>query len=483
MISAPVPPTAPTAPEIPTPAAQRLDLDLIRKYAIPGPRYTSYPAATQFTADFDSDEAIASIKADNAPGSTPASSRPLSLYIHLPFCESLCWYCGCNTIITRARESADRYLTDLEREIALTVVHIDRARPVEQLHLGGGTPTFLSPDQLRRLRDILRKYFTFTSDAEISVEIDPRQLTEEQVVALAELGMNRASLGVQDTDHAVQEAIHRIQPHSLNLLAAQRLRAAGVKSLNLDLIYGLPLQSPASLSRTLDDVLTLNPDRLSLFSYAHLPWLKPAQRIFEDRKQLPTPELKLDLFDLARTKLLEAGYVDIGLDHFARPDDELALARTNRTLHRNFQGYSTRAGSSLYSFGLSSISSTDDTYRQNHKTFDAYRGALDAGRLPIERGLTLTAEDKRRRILVMAIMCDLQLDFAVLAREDGIDVKADYARELASLDDLIADGIVELDAQGLRVTARGAPLLRVVAMRFDEHFKPSPQGGRHALSV
>ncbi len=483
MISDTIRPTAPTNPEKLTPAAQRLDLDLIRKYAIPGPRYTSYPAATQFTAKFDSAAAVASIKDDNAPCAISAAKRPLSLYIHLPFCEALCWYCGCNNIITRARESADHYLTDLEREIALTVAHIDLGRPVEQLHLGGGTPTFLTPAQLCRLGAILRRHFTFTPDAEISVEIDPRQLTEDQVVALAGLGMNRASLGVQDTDPAVQEAIHRIQPHSLNALAAQRLRAAGVKSLNLDLIYGLPLQTPASLARTLDDVLTLHPDRLSLFSYAHLPWLKPAQRIFEDRNQLPTPELKLDLFALARTRLLEAGYVDIGLDHFARPDDELARARAARTLHRNFQGYSTRAGSSLYSFGLSSISSTADTYRQNHKTFDTYRAALNAGHLPVERGLALTAEDKRRRILVMTIMCDLQLDFAALARESGIDVKTDYARELASLDDLIADGIVLVDTQGLRVTARGAPLLRVVAMRFDEHFKPSPQGGRHALSV
>jgi len=461
------------------PAPSHLDLDLIRRYAIPGPRYTSYPAATQFTETFDQAAAKTAIIADNRT----SSAGPLSLYVHLPFCEALCWYCGCNNVITRDRASADAYISDLEREIALTVAFLDRTRPVEQLHLGGGTPTFLTPPQLRRLGQILRKHFTFTPDAEISVEIDPRQLNADQVAALAELGLNRASLGVQDTDPAVQAAIHRVQPHTLNVAAASMLRAAGVTSLNLDLIYGLPLQTPASLTRTLDDTLALRPERLSLFSYAHVPWLKPAQRIFEDRNQLPSSEQKLALFALARERLLAAGYVDIGLDHFARPDDPLALAQKSGTLHRNFQGYSTRAGASLYAFGLSAISSTADTYRQNHKTLDAYRGALISGRLPVERGLTLTSEDLHRRTLVMRLMCDRRLDFASLLRDAGIDLLADYARELASLSDLVADRIVELDQDGLRVTALGAPLLRVVAMRFDAHFAPAAKERRHAMSV
>lgn len=456
-----------------------LDLDLIRRHAIPGPRYTSYPAATQFTPAFDSAAAEAAILADNRD----ASAGPISLYLHLPFCESLCWYCGCNNFITRSRASADAYIADLEREIVLTVALTDRSRPVEQLHLGGGTPTFLTAGQLRRLAKIIRTHFNFTANAEISVEIDPRQLTQSQVDALAEFGVNRASLGVQDTDPEVQAAIHRVQPHALNAAAAAMLRAAGVTSVNLDLIYGLPLQNLASLARTLEDVLALHPERLSLFSYAHVPWLKPAQRIFEDRNQLPSPEQKLALFALARARLLEAGYVDIGLDHFARPDDELALARQAGTLHRNFQGYSTRAGASLYAFGISSISSTAHTYRQNVKTLDAYRDALDAGLLPIERGLTLTPEDLRRRTLVMRLMCDRRLDFTTLKQDAAIDVPADYARELASLSDLVADGIVELDDEGLRVTAPGAPLLRVVAMRFDEHIAPAAKERRHAMTV
>jgi len=464
---------------LPNTGTPPLYLDLIRRYAIPGPRYTSYPAATQFTAAFDHEAAVDSIVGDNLS----AKNRPLSLYIHLPFCESLCWYCGCNNVITRDRASADAYIDDLEREILLTVAHMDRSRLVEQLHLGGGTPTFLTAGQLRRLGRMVRSYFTFAAGAEISVEVDPRQLTEPQVAALAEFGINRASLGVQDTNPEVQAAIHRIQPHSLNVAAATLLRAAGVTSLNLDLIYGLPLQTAASLNRTIDDVLELHPERLSLFSYAHVPWLKPAQRIFEERNQLPSSEAKLALFALARERLLAAGYIDIGLDHFARPDDELARAQKAGTLHRNFQGYSTRAGASLYAFGLSSISSTAGTYRQNYKTFDAYRGALAAGRLPVERGLALTGDDKRRRILVMRLMCDRRLDFGALAREAGINIMVDYARELASLSDLVSDGIVKLDAQSLSVTELGTPLLRVVAMRFDAHFSPAATERRHAMSV
>jgi oxygen-independent coproporphyrinogen-3 oxidase len=463
-----------------------LNLALIRKYAIPGPRYTSYPAATEFTADFDAAAAIAAIAADNARPTNASGAtavRPLSLYVHLPFCESLCWYCGCNTIITRARGAADAYLDDLEREIRLTLARLDPARPVTQIHLGGGTPTFLTAAQIDRLGNMLRRHFTVSADAEIGAEIDPRHLADDQVAALARFGLNRASLGVQDTDASVQLAIHRVQPHALNVVAAARLRTIGVKSLNLDLIYGLPLQTADSLARTLDDVLALSPERLSLFSYAHVPWLKPAQRIFEDRGQLPEPAQKLALFALAHARLADAGYVDIGLDHFARPDNELARARHTGGLQRNFQGYSTRAGASLYSFGLSAISATADTYRQNHKTLDAYRGALVAGRLPVERGLALTDEDKRRRTLVMRIMCERRLDFAALARETGIDVAADYAPELDSLSDLAADGIVTLDAQGLRVTELGAPLLRVVAMRFDAHFAPAATVRRHAMSV
>jgi oxygen-independent coproporphyrinogen-3 oxidase len=464
------PPPAPSPPALP-------NLDLIRKYSLAAPRYTSYPPATRFTTDLAPLNLDDAIRADNAPG-----AGPLSLYFHLPFCETRCWYCGCTAIITRRAGAASEYLDLLEREIALAAGRIDTGRPVVQLHLGGGTPTFLQPGELRRLAALVRSRFTYAPDAEISVEIDPRRLTRDHIRALAELGATRASLGVQDTDRRVQLAIHRRQPHPLNRQAVAWLRAEGFRSINLDLIYGLPLQTRASFARTLDDALALAPDRLSVFSYAHVPWIKPAQKIFEHRDQLPDPEEKLALFALAHERLTRAGFIDIGLDHFARPDDELARAQHAGTLHRNFQGYSTRAGASLYGFGLSSISQTADTYRQNTKDMAVYQAALAGGRLPVERGLRLDEEDRRRRAIIMRVMCDRRLDYARLSAELGVDFEKTYAAELATFADLIADGIVTMDSAGLRVTPAGAPLLRVVAMRFDATL-PAPSARRHAKAI
>lgn len=457
----------PTTADLPT-AAEILDLDLIRKYSVPGPRYTSYPPATKFTADLPSlrlDEAIA---ADNAPG-----AGPISLYFHLPFCETLCWYCGCNTVITRRRASAGEYLDDLAREIRLTAARMDRTRPVSQIHFGGGTPTFFPPAELRRLGALIRESFpNLAPDYEFGVEIDPRRLTRDHVEALREIGANRASLGIQDTDPRVQLAIHRVQPMAANRQAFAWLREAGFESINVDLIYGLPMQTAATFAKTIADVLELGPDRLSVFSYAHVPWIKPAQRIFDDRAQLPGPEAKLEMSALAHERLTAAGYVDIGLDHFARPTDSLALAQRAGTLHRNFQGYSTQADASLYGFGISSISSTPDSYRQSFKTLEEWRAALDRGELPVERGLRLTADDRRRRTLIMRLMCDRRLDFARLSAELGLDVRREYAAELEGLADLAADGLVTIDTDGVAVTPVGVPLLRVIAMRFDATFVP-----------
>jgi oxygen-independent coproporphyrinogen-3 oxidase len=456
-------------------APARLDFDLIRKYSIPGPRYTSYPAATQFTTDLASlrlDEAIA---ADNQPG-----NGPLSLYFHLPFCETRCWFCGCTTVITRNHGAAGDYVEGLAKEMALVASRIDRSRPVSQVHLGGGTPTFFPPEDLRRLGDLIHRYFKVAPGIEFSVEIDPRRLSRDHVVALAEIGANRASLGVQDTDPRVQLAIHRFQPHQLNHQAFQWLREFGFSSINVDLIQGLPRQNTESFGRTVEDVLGLHPDRLSVFSYAHVPWIKPAQKILEDQG-LPGPEEKLAMYAIAHSKLTDAGYVDIGLDHFARPDDALAKAQAAGALHRNFQGYSTHAGASLYGFGLSAISSTNDTYRQNHRTLPAWRAAVDAGQLPYDRGLRLNPEDLRRRAIVMRIMCDRRLDFGSLSREIGVDFKSTYAAELASLADLEADGIVRQTEGGFEVTPVGSPLLRVVAMRFDAYYRPETK--RHAQAI
>ena len=455
--------------------ATLLDLDLIRKYSVPGPRYTSYPPATQFTAEVAPLDLEGAIDADNGAGG------PISLYFHLPFCETRCWFCGCNTVITRRRSSASEYLDDLEREVRITAAKINCTRPVTQIHLGGGTPTFFPPAELRRLGALIHEYFEVAPDCEFSVEIDPRRLTEEHVIALREIGANRASLGVQDTDTRVQLAIHRFQPHVQNERAVAWLRAHGFTSISVDLIYGLPLQTAETFAHTIEDVLGLNPDRLSVFSYAHVPWIKPAQRIFEDREQLPGPEAKLAMCAVAHDKLTAAGYVDIGLDHFARPDDALALAQRAGTLHRNFQGYSTGADASLYGFGISSISSTPDTYRQNYKTLDEWRAALDAGQLPIERGLRLTTEDQHRRTIVMRLMCDRRLDFAVLSRLIGVDFATTYATELASLNDLIADGLLVRTTTGMEVTPQGVPLLRIIAMKFDAYFVTAAR--RHAQTI
>lgn len=460
------------------PASAGLDLELIKKYSIAGPRYTSYPPATKFTAELPPLALEDAIRDDNA-----SDANPLSLYFHLPFCESRCWYCGCNTVITRRHGAAAEYLEDLARELALLAPLMNPRRPVTQLHLGGGTPTFFPPDQLRRLGELVRKHFpNFSPTAEISVEIDPRRLTHDHVKALREFGATRASLGVQDTNRRVQLAIHRFQPHELTKQAVDWLRAEQFRSINFDLIYGLPLQTADTFAQTIADVLTLAPDRLSVFSYAHVPWIKPAQKIFEDRGQLPGSDEKLAMFAVAHDRLKRAGFVDIGLDHFARPDDELALAQRAGTLQRNFQGYSTHAGASLYAFGMSSISQTADTYRQNFKDLPAYREALDAGRLPTERGLRLTAEDRRRRSIIMRLMCDRRLDFAAISRETGVHFQTHYASELATLTDLVADGIVELDATGLRVTPAGLPLMRVVAMRFDATL-PSAPSRQHAKVI
>ena len=453
-----------------------LALDLIRKYSVPGPRYTSYPPATQFTDDLPALRLEEAIADDNAAG-----AGPLSLYFHLPFCETRCWFCGCNTVITRRRGAAAEYLDDLAREISLTAARIDRRRAVTQIHLGGGTPTFLTPDDLHRLGELIHGTFTVAPDAEFSVEIDPRRVTAEHVAALRGIGANRASLGVQDTDPAVQLAIHRVQPQEMNRQAFAWLRAAGFGSINVDLIFGLPLQNEASFARTIDDVLGLGRDRLSVFSYAHVPWIKPAQRIFDDRAQLPSAEAKLAMFATAHAKLTTAGFVDIGLDHFARPDDALAVAQRAGTLHRNFQGYTTQAGASLYAFGISSISATETTYRQNLKGLSEWRSALAAGRLPVERGLRLTAEDRRRRVIIMRLMCDRRLDHAALSRELGLDFARTYAVELASLEDLRADGLVESNSGWVEVTPAGIPLLRVIAMRFDPLFTAAPR--RHAQAI
>ncbi len=438
----------------------KVDLDLIRKYNVPGPRYTSYPPATHFTEKTPRATLLQKICENNQ------TERDLSLYFHLPFCYTLCWYCGCNTVITGDQKKSGDYVRYLEREMDLMRALLNPSRKVVQMHFGGGTPTFSLPDEIRRLGDMIHKRFTFSPDVEAGVEIDPRRLTREHIVALRDVGFNRASIGVQDNDPVVQKAVHRIQPFEMTSETVGWLREVGFQSINIDLIYGLPHQTPASFSKTIDEILTLKPDRFAVFNYAHVPWMKPAQRIL---KVLPTPETKLELLKLTIERLTSEGYVYIGMDHFARADDELAIAQKQRTLQRNFQGYSTRGGADIYAFGMSSISQGEDFYWQNVKELPDYYGALDQGELPLHRGYVMTGEDKIRRTTIMRLMCDLGIDYAMLSQLAGVNFKEHFAAEIASLDDMEADGLLVKAPEGIIVTDLGRLLIRNIAMRFDAY--------------
>ncbi len=453
-----------------------VDLDLVRKYDISAPRYTSYPTAVEFK-DFASTEPLLA----HLDRSNQDETLPLSLYFHLPFCETLCWFCGCTTVITLNHKSSDTYLDYLEKEVALLAPKVHPKRRVVQLHYGGGTPTFFQAPQLARLAKLIRENFKFAPDAELSVEVDPRRLSHAQVVALRESGFNRASLGVQDFNPKVQEAVHRIQPRAMTEQAINWLRAEGFTSLNLDLIYGLPYQTVETFTDTLEQVLELNPDRLAVFSYAHVPWMKPAQKILERESALPSPETKLAMLKLITETLTSRGYVYIGMDHFAKATDELAVAQAAHTLQRNFQGYSTRAGAEILSFGISAISQTPFSYRQNHKTLEPYSAALDRGEVPALRGRELSDEDARRRDVIMRVMCHLGLDYAALSREFGFDFASRYAAELARLTPLAKDGLVKLSPTGMRVTDLGRLFLRNIAVCFDAYY--APESKRHSRTV
>ena len=460
---------APNSIPATSPAAE-FDLGLVRKYNVPGPRYTSYPTAPQFTDATPPEALVDAIRRDNRD-----ASRPLSLYFHLPFCETLCWFCGCTTVITLRRDAASEYLDYLEKELALLQPLVNPSRQVGQMHFGGGTPTFLPPAVIRRLSDSIHSRFRFAVDSENSVEVDPRRITRDHVRAFRELGCNRASLGVQDTNPEVQLAVHRLQPMDVTRQAFDWMREEGYRSISIDLIYGLPHQTADSFARTIDEVLTLRPDRLAVFSYAHVPWIKPSQRIFEKQANLPSTEEKLKMLATGVRKLTAAGMVYIGMDHFARADDELAVAQREGTLQRNFQGYSTHAGASIYGFGMSSISQTADSYRQNLKELPAYYAALNAGRLPLERGLILSDEDRLRRQVIMRIMCDRRISYADLSQRLSVDFRTHFACEIDSLADLEADGLLQRSDGGFVITSVGALLIRIIAMRFDAYLEKGPR--------
>ena len=458
-------------------SALNVDLNLVQKYNVPGPRYTSYPPALQFTDQVTWPEVAAKIsQAQNA-------DRGISLYFHIPFCESLCWYCGCTTVITTQRDKSVRYLQYLDKEMEQMSKRVNPKRKVVQLHWGGGSPTFLSPDEIRWLGRQIRARFNIADDVEAGVEIDPRRLTQDHVVALREVGFNRASIGVQDFNPTVQQAVHRIQPRELTEQTIAWVRAAGFHSINLDLIYGLPYQTVETFEKTLNEIIELAPDRLAIFSYAHVPWVKPAQKILEQEAALPSAETKMAILKLVIEKLTANDrYSYIGMDHFARPNDELAVAQRNKTLQRNFQGYSTKGVADIYAFGMSAISQADGVYWQNIKELPGYYEALDSGWEPFAKGYVMSTDDKIRRHTIMRLMCDMSLDYAALSQDLNIDFASYFQRELESMSDLEADGLLMRDARGLQVNNAGRLLIRNVAMRFDSYL-PAAKDRRFSKTI
>lgn len=438
--------------------------DLLAKYSANGPRYTSYPTALQFRDDFDRADYL------HAAADPGASTTDLSLYFHIPFCDTVCFYCGCNKVATKNRAHARPYLDRLKRELELQAACFDTARPVSQLHWGGGTPTFLSHDEMSELMAATRQHFSLRPDAlgEFSIEVDPREASENTIAHLRNLGFNRLSLGVQDFDPVVQQAINRIQPLEMTASVMGAARANGFHSIGVDLIYGLPHQTVDSFSRTLDTMLALAPDRLSVFGYAHMPQLFKMQRQM-DAATLPSPAVRMALLRLVVERLTGAGYVYIGMDHFALPTDELARAQAERSLHRNFQGYSTRAECDLIGFGASSIGKVGDVYAQNHKDLPDYAAAIDAGRLAITRGVRLTADDRLRRDIITQLMCNLELRFDELEAAYGIRFRHTFAAELERLRGFEDDGLVAVGHDRLEVLMAGRMLVRNIAMVFDRY--------------
>jgi oxygen-independent coproporphyrinogen-3 oxidase len=448
----------------------RWDPALIRKYDVAGPRYTSYPTALQFTESFGAREYEEYLL------ERPPVIGPLSLYVHIPYCRNICYYCACNKIVTRDAAVAERYIVAVEKEIALLSRHFDRRRRVTQLHWGGGTPTFLSPAELTRLMHGLAKHFSLIDapEREYSIEIDPRSVDTGTIALLKGLGFNRLSMGIQDFDPDVQRAINRIQPFDMVESLVDAVREHRFKSLSFDLIYGLPLQSPASMEQTLAKVLALDPDRVSCYSYAHLPDVFSSQRSI-DRMQLPSAEAKLEVLHTIIDTLTDAGYLYVGMDHFVKPGDELAQALHNGTLQRNFQGYSTQLAPELVGIGVSSISSTADLYCQNVKTVDEYYALLEQDKLPVQRGLRLTAEDQLRRDVIMQLICRMGIDTEETGERHGIEFASHFARELRILGDMEREGLLASEGGRIRVTAAGRPLVRNICMVFDAYLDPSRQ--------
>ena len=445
------------------------DIDLIRRYDKAGPRYTSYPTAVQFSNEFDETS-----YRNHAQNSNP--TKPLSLYLHVPFCDTVCFYCACNKIATKDRGLTIPYLQHLYKEIALQGRLFSQQRPITQLHWGGGTPTFLNHDQTEEVMKVMGKHFQLLDDdsGEYSIEIDPRETKPDTIALLREVGFNRMSLGVQDFTPKVQKAVNRIQSPEQTFAVLEQARNEGFKSVSIDLIYGLPYQTEMSFIKTLETIIDVRPNRLSVFNYAHLPTIfKPQRRINE--ADLPSSTEKLAILQNTTNQLLEAGYIYIGMDHFALPDDELAIAQRNGTLYRNFQGYSTHADCDLIGLGVTSISQVADSYSQNVKTLEEYYAKIAAGQIPIFRGFTLNEDDKLRRAVITKLICHFTLDISIIEKEYQIDFRTYFATEIAELETMQIDGLLTINEQRINILPAGRLLVRNICMSFDIYLRQNTE--------
>jgi len=475
-------PTALPIPAQPAAAWQGVDFDagLLQRLGKSGPRYTSYPTADRFDEGFgyrDYLHAVAGLR-------TRGAARPLSLYLHIPFCDTVCYYCACNKVVTKNREKAATYLAYLKREIAMQAALLSNSSEVEQLHFGGGTPTYLSDAQMEELMAHLRRNFRFAPDAagEYSIEVDPRTVSPERVHTLRAQGFNRISLGVQDFDPDVQRAVNRVQPESETRAVIDAARAAGFRSISIDLIYGLPKQTLDTMRETLDKVVAANPDRIAVYHYAHMPRLfKPQRRIIET--EMPDSDTKLRMLQLCIERLGAAGYVYIGMDHFAKPDDDLAVAQRQGRLHRNFQGYSTHADTDLVACGVSAIGAVGATYSQNVKTLDEYYDLLDQNELPVARGWRLGMDDALRRSLIQKLMCQFEVSIPALEQAFPIMFRDYFAPEVARLRQMEDDGLLTIGEEWLTVSMKGRLLIRNICMVFDRYLAIQPDAPRHSQTV
>ena len=454
------------------------DPQLIKRYDKAGPRYTSYPTAVQFGDEYTADTYKKFAEKSNQSG------QALSLYFHIPFCDTVCFYCGCNKVVTKDRSKAAPYLQRVYKEIEMQAKLFDPSRKVDQLHWGGGTPTFISHDEMRELMAVTRKHFNLHDDdtGEYSIEIDPREVSRESIKLLRELGFNRMSLGVQDFNPAVQKAVNRIQSREETLAALTAAREENFKSISVDLIYGLPLQTVESFDQTLDELIEISPDRVSVFNYAHLPErFKPQRRINE--ADLPEASVKLEIFKHCMEKLTNAGYVYIGMDHFAKPDDELTIAQKNGKLYRNFQGYATHADCDLVGIGITSIGTIANSFAQNVRTMDEYYEKIDKGELAVFRGVEIDNDDLIRREAIMQLICHFKLNFNDVEKHFTINFNDYFSAELARYKTMVDDGLITMDEHSIEVTSRGRLLIRNICMVFDRYIKPDEKTQRFSKLI